>query len=203
LVAVIDILEASGIVRSTRGHVRTELSLDERWACADELRALLSRLLETHPRIRRHRGSYRRRFRSDNLSATAFSVQRCAFQFRIALRCKHTPHGSAVIASLPARTFAGQPEALFYAHGTQAWIGIAFRAVTEKITVTAGGYDLRLRRQDDLARTHRNDDRGRSLFHPIAQSDVMRVRNRIDDGNLLEAKDTRAFGSLLLNVRLH
>jgi hypothetical protein len=49
LVEVIDILEASGMVRATRRHVRTELSLNERWECAHELRALLSRLLELNP----------------------------------------------------------------------------------------------------------------------------------------------------------
>lgn len=49
LVAVIDILEASGLVNAQRHRNTTRLSLNERWECADELRALLSRLLELNP----------------------------------------------------------------------------------------------------------------------------------------------------------
>lgn len=49
VVEVVDILEASGIVRAQRMVQHTRLSLDERWECAGELRALLSRLLELNP----------------------------------------------------------------------------------------------------------------------------------------------------------
>jgi hypothetical protein len=49
LVAVIDILEASGLVNAQCHRNTTRLSLDERWECAAELRALLSRLLELNP----------------------------------------------------------------------------------------------------------------------------------------------------------